>query len=364
MQGNLIERQNQIDSSNNLKQIALAFHAYHDFNGALPADIVDDSGRPLLSWRVAILPYIEQGALYKQFKLNEAWDSPNNRKLLAKMPALYRLQTAAGDGGNPFYNGPNPPLAGPVPVDDSMTNTFYQGFSGKGTLFDRSAGPIRLANITDGTSNTLLVVEAGSSVPWTKPQDLPYSAKKALPKLGVFPNVIHAVFADGAAHNLRPDFDEKEMRKAIIRDDGEVLDMEKLELPPMKPGGGPPGMGTPGGKMGGGPGMPGMRPGTSGAGGPGAGPGFPMVDGDLAAMRQENIALERMLEKTVGDMQALRDEMAQLKEQYSQRRRVQVEAEKLAAEREKLRATLEEAQAELQAMRDELQRLKRSLEKP
>src|SRR5437879_3383271 len=76
-------------SQNNLKQIGLAVHNYHDVNGKLPTDVVDSNGKRLLSWRVLILPYIEQNNLYKQFKLDEAWDSDQNKKLLAKIPHNY-----------------------------------------------------------------------------------------------------------------------------------------------------------------------------------------------------------------------------------------------------------------------------------
>src|SRR5262245_37493125 len=69
---------------NNLKQIGLAFHNHHDVQNALPRNIEDRDGKPLLSWRVAILPYVEEDALYKQFKLDEPWDSDNNKKLIEK----------------------------------------------------------------------------------------------------------------------------------------------------------------------------------------------------------------------------------------------------------------------------------------
>src|SRR4051794_24888061 len=80
----------QLDtSSNNLKQIALAFHNYHDTNGAMPTNQHSKDGKPLLSWRVQILPYIEQDHVYKQFKLDEPWDSEHNMKLVDKIPDLY-----------------------------------------------------------------------------------------------------------------------------------------------------------------------------------------------------------------------------------------------------------------------------------
>ena len=76
---------------NNLKQIALAMHNFHAGNNAFPRPaILDEKGKPLLSWRVAILPYIDQQALYDKFKLDEPWDSPHNKALLKEMPAIYR----------------------------------------------------------------------------------------------------------------------------------------------------------------------------------------------------------------------------------------------------------------------------------
>jgi len=77
-------------SQSRLKQMALAFHSYMEQHGRLPpAAICDAKGRPLLSWRVALLPFIAQGELYRQFKLDEPWDSPHNIKLLDQMPATY-----------------------------------------------------------------------------------------------------------------------------------------------------------------------------------------------------------------------------------------------------------------------------------
>src|SRR5262245_59728137 len=77
-------------SQNNLKMVRLAMHNFHDAMGRFPAATAyAKNGKPLLSWRVAILPYIEEDALYRQFKLDEPWDSPHNKKLIAKMPKIY-----------------------------------------------------------------------------------------------------------------------------------------------------------------------------------------------------------------------------------------------------------------------------------
>ncbi len=323
-----------VQSINNLKQIALGFHAYHDAWGHLPADIVDDEGRPLLSWRVAILPFIEQNTLFQQFKLDEPWDSPNNKKLIGKIPQLYRYP--GEDGAAPAGGA-------------TLATTPYQGFVGKGTALQRGT-QLRMVDFTDGTSNTIMLVEAANGVTWSKPEDLPYSAKKPLPALGIFPDVIHAAFMDGSVHSLRKNFDEAEMRKAIVRDDGEVVDFDKLELP--KQAGKGPGWGPP-------PAMPGV---AGGPGRPGGMPGTPSSP-KLKKMQEENAALQQLLEKTKLEMQELRNQMAALKEEYANKNREQQETQRLLEERAKLRAAIESATAEVQEMRAELQRLKKGLEK-
>jgi uncharacterized protein (TIGR03067 family) len=195
-------------SANNLKIIGVAMHNYLDSNrGSFPpAAIYSKDGKPLLSWRVAILPYLEQGQLYKEFKLDEPWDSPHNRKLLEKMPKVYA----------------------PVAGDAKEYWTFYRVFTGPGTIFEGTKGT-RITAITDGTSNTILVVEAGEAVPWTKPDELPYDASKPLPKLGgMFKDGFNALFADAAVRFIRAKADPQILRLAITRNDGKVLDLEKL----------------------------------------------------------------------------------------------------------------------------------------
>src|SRR5262249_3522584 len=145
-------------SQNNLKQIGLALHNYHDANGRFPpAAICDKAGKPLLSWRVAILPYIEQMALYNQFKLDEPWDSEHKKQFSAVMVKLF---TQPGH-----------------PNDEPAGTTHYRVFVGGGALFEEKRG-VRLTEITDGTSITLMVVEAKGGVPWAKPDELTYSPDK------------------------------------------------------------------------------------------------------------------------------------------------------------------------------------------
>src|SRR5262249_36971544 len=133
--------------------------------------------------------------------------SAHNRKLLARMPRVFAPVGAA--------------TAEPHA-------TLWQVFTGPGTLFEGPAA-CQVHDIRDGTSNTLLVVEAARPVPWTRPADLPYDSRRPLPKLGrMFPGVFLFSTADGAVHRGRRDFDAPTLRLAITRDDGMVLDFEKI----------------------------------------------------------------------------------------------------------------------------------------
>src|SRR5262249_12447735 len=152
-----------------------------------PSDHLGSDKKPLLSWRVLLLPLLEEDNLFKQFKLDEPWDSEHNLKLLGKMPAVYKTGVEGKDA----------------------TSTYYQGFADERAMFPPGKR-IGFADVPDGSSNTILIIEAGTPVPWTKPADLPYTSNKPLPKLGgPFPDVIHAAFADGAVLALKRNFDEK-----------------------------------------------------------------------------------------------------------------------------------------------------------
>jgi hypothetical protein len=191
----------RIRSQNNLKQLALAMHNYHDTYGHFPAAATyDKNGKPLLSWRVELLPFLEQDLLYKQFKLDEPWDSPDNKKLLAKMPRVFQATDARGG-----------------------TDTVYQGLVGKGTIFEGKKG-IGIRDILDGTSNTIMFVEAAKAVPWSAPEDLAYDADKPLPKIGgLFEGGFNAALCDGSVHFISKTVSEKTLRAAITRAGGEVL---------------------------------------------------------------------------------------------------------------------------------------------
>jgi hypothetical protein len=196
-------------SSNNLKQIGLAIHSYHDTYGYFPRDITDKNGKPLLSWRVAILPFIEQAAVYNQFKLDEPWDSPNNKKWSQLIIKTYLSPNSV------------------VQVNkEGFALTSYKGVAGPGTIFDAETKKLTMVGITDGTSNTVMVVESGDPIPWAKPGDLVIDPKKPLPNL-VSPGLVDqftALMCDGSVRMVNTKkTSEKTLRAAFSRAGGEVL---------------------------------------------------------------------------------------------------------------------------------------------
>jgi uncharacterized protein (TIGR03067 family) len=218
------ERSLRLRSANNLKQIALAFHSYHDAFTMMPAHAIysKDGKTPLLSWRVAILPFIEQNQLYQQFKMDEPWDSEHNKKLIPLMPAIYE----------PLVVAPSKEMKKEA-VKNAKTEgkTHYQVFTGPNTLFVGNKGK-KLVEITDGTSNTILCVEATNPVIWTKPDDLVLPAKNEdkLPSLGgMFESGMNLAFCDGSVSFVRRDIAPMTLRALITPAGGEVVDRNDLE---------------------------------------------------------------------------------------------------------------------------------------
>ena len=209
-QNDELDAQNRAQSVNNLKMIALAMHNYAASakDGRFPPAAIRKDGKPLLSWRVAVLPYLDQKDLYDKFHLNEPWNSPHNKTLLNKMPDVYA----------------------PVDrVDEPRISTYYQVFTGPGALFEDKRGP-RIVDVTDGTSNTLMIAEAGSPVPWTKPDDISFDKTKPLPKLGrQFHDGFHTAFADGSVRFLSSKTNPNILRALITRSGGEVITADQLQ---------------------------------------------------------------------------------------------------------------------------------------
>jgi len=205
---------------NNMKQITLAMHSFNDVYKRLPApgfskDVASRDTKPLLSWRVAILPYVEEDALFRQFRLDEPWDGPNNIQLLSKMPKIYQ------------------PL-GSQPKKDG--HTYLQFITGPGTLFPTPTSVAAIPrSFPDGTSNTIVVVEAAEPAPWTKPADLVIDVSNIeqglVPKLGAFsPDGFFAGMGDGSVCFIqRSRISDRTIRMAFNPADGNVLGQDWVD---------------------------------------------------------------------------------------------------------------------------------------
>jgi hypothetical protein len=195
----------------NLKHIGLALGGYaHANDGRFPPAAICGDGKPLLSWRVAILPFLDvyHGArLYREFRLDEPWDSLHNEALLNEMPDQYRAV---------------------VPERWAPYSTYYQGLVGRGALFDGEMGT-RVDEVTDGAGWTLAVVEAAEPVPWTKPEDVTYDEAGPLPRLaGQFGDGFYAAFADGSARFMSRRVAAATIRDLITRGDGRAITLNQL----------------------------------------------------------------------------------------------------------------------------------------
>ena len=200
-------------SFNNIKQIGLAMHNYRATHNTFPpAYRAGADGKPLLSWRVLVLPYVEQKELYDQFHLDEPWDSPHNLPLAAKMPAIYAA-----------------PAAGSALAAEGKTT--YQTLRGPGTMFPGGKG-IKLDEITDGTSNTIMVAEVqpNRAVVWTQPSDfdMPPSDGKLKDLFNPIAGGTNFGIADGSARFIAQTIHPIALMAISSRNGGEVVDWSKF----------------------------------------------------------------------------------------------------------------------------------------
>ncbi len=192
----------RVQSMNNSRQLALAMHNYHAAYGRLPAQAsYDKNGKPLLSWRVHILPFIEEAALYDQFHLDEPWDSPHNRKLVSQMPQFYQSPSVAGQDGK----------------------TVYLGVAGEGMMFGKEGRDF--ADLKDGSSNTVWTVETNPdhAVEWTKPEDWTPNERNPLEGLGgVNAGGFIVTMVDGSVRFISNNVDSETWKAMLTIDGGEV----------------------------------------------------------------------------------------------------------------------------------------------
>jgi hypothetical protein len=188
-------------------RVLRAILAYEEKNGTFPAFAsLDRMGKPLLSWRVHLLPSLGEAALYKEFKLDESWDSPHNKKLIAKMPQVYRTL--------------NPRLA-------SEHRTALLAPLGAATMFPPRGG-LRVADVLDGTDKTVMLVDAADdqAVVWTRPEDLKYDAKDPFRGLARrHGGQIMVGMVDGTVQFLPKSIEKATMAALFTRNGGEMVEI-------------------------------------------------------------------------------------------------------------------------------------------
>lgn len=183
---------------NSMKQIMLGILNYESAKKALPSNVLSDDGKPLLSWRVRILPYLEQNgmALHQQFRLDEPWNSEHNLMVAAIMPEVFR--------------SPNDP--------PETTKTRFLAVAGPGTLFPGDA-EVKISQITDGTSQTLALVQVApdKAVPWTKPEDWEMDESNPTAGLDASRGSILAARCDGSVFRLPVGTDPAVIKALVTR---------------------------------------------------------------------------------------------------------------------------------------------------
>jgi hypothetical protein len=211
------------DSLNALGKAMHAYAAKHDDAFPLPLVPLKVQAKevPLgLSWRVQLLPYLGEQDLYKQFKLDEPWDSPANKALLPKMPKVFappRVPGAEDKPGHTHYQVFTMARFQPDASKPIFPNVYMAVLMPK----DRP----RIVRIADGTSNTILIAEAARAVPWTKPEDLPYAGDLPIPALGhAAPGVIFVCMADGEVRAVSRRAKSADLRALITSFGGEAVD--------------------------------------------------------------------------------------------------------------------------------------------
>jgi len=200
---------------NNLHNIALALIQYHDDYGSFPPPyIADPKGTPMHSWRVLLLPYLDQRNLYKQYNFDEPWDGPNNSKLHNTVLKIFSC---------PSHSGTRP-----------TTDTSYVAVVGSKTVWtteNDKVHPVRIADIIDGTSATILLVEVeNSGIHWLEPRDLHITQMPMAinPPRGQGISSGHkgganVACADGSVHFLKSDTPSATLRAWLTRNGKESV---------------------------------------------------------------------------------------------------------------------------------------------
>ena len=188
----------------NLRMIGLACHNYESAFNQFPTDIVDANGKPLLSWRVKILPFIEQQNLADLIRMDEPWDSEHNKKFLKQIPEVFR-STGVGDG-----------------------MTTLRGIGGKQGSFLQGLRGVNFGDMTDGSSNTVWTVDASKefAVEWLKPGALDAETVDVEKLFGNRHRML-AGFGDGSVQRLPRGIGPEKIRHLFTIADGNIVDMHE-----------------------------------------------------------------------------------------------------------------------------------------
>ncbi len=212
---------NRSRSTNNMRQMMIGLHSFHNDWKAFPAAYsVDQNGKPLLSWRVHILPYLDEADLYKQFNLDEPWDSDHNKKLIAKMPQIYGSVHEQAEDGKTVYL-----------TIRTKGAVFAAPEGNNGDAAIRNPRGTRLRDIRDGTSNTVLMIEVAGkdAVIWSKPDDLTIDPKNPRQAISTpYGDRVAAGFADGSVRMLRLKLESETWLRLFQISDGNIIDQDEL----------------------------------------------------------------------------------------------------------------------------------------
>jgi len=191
-----------MQTSNNLKQVGLAFHNYHSVYRQLPADAATDAqGNPLWSWRVTLLPFVEEQATWEQWQQDQAWDSGVNASLSVPLPMAY---------------------ASPKEANPASDQTHIFAVRHPQGMMSGASG-LTFADVTDGLSNTILAVYLpGRTTSWAAPEDI--SLAELQVEFGKVTPIdpILVLFGDGAVQRFNEPLDPATVEALVTRDAGDV----------------------------------------------------------------------------------------------------------------------------------------------
>jgi prepilin-type processing-associated H-X9-DG protein len=193
----------RMTSQNNLKQLGIAIHSYHDAYGELPPAIVKDAtGKPLYSGMVLLLPFMEQDALFQQFDKSKAWNEGDNANLSKQMV---------------------PTLMNPASTDTRSGHSDYMLVGGPNAMLSET-GKSTIMNVQDGTSNTIMAIEVGSGSSlesWAQP--VTWDPSK--PFNGPDPTMVNVLFGDGSVRALPKTTPVQTLRLLSDRQDGQTVNI-------------------------------------------------------------------------------------------------------------------------------------------